>query len=124
MDRLQEERLAITRLFIELSREVRVSVFGTHTVGDDMTGVLVACAVGIGTLEGRPMTSTKISLYVSLPRTTVLRKLERLCKINVVKKAGRTYVLAPAHRNFPDSRRDRYHKLILGTAGHLHKNNT
>lgn len=112
----REERLAISRMFVDISREIRTAVFGDQADGDDMTGVLVACAVGIGTFEGRPMTATKLALYVDLPRTTVLRKLDRLCDINVVRKVGRIYVLSTSRiQTFPQDRRERYYKIIFST---------
>jgi DNA-binding IclR family transcriptional regulator len=77
-------------------------------VRQDASGIgtllLVACAVVVGHAERRPMNATKISLYVDLPRTTVLRKLEQLIEHGVVVKHGLNYCIAPerAARSSPN----------------------
>jgi hypothetical protein len=92
----KRERLAITRLYVELSHELRESVFrGKDGDADVGTLLLVGCAVVVGHAEGRPMNASKIAGYVALPRTTVLRKLNRLMELEAVARRGRNYFVAP-----------------------------
>jgi hypothetical protein len=109
----REERLAIIRLFIELSCELRGFIFAKGDKDRDDTSVLVACAVFIGELEGRPMNATKVAHFIGVPRTTVLRKLEHLMGIGAVTKKDRKYVYAPRARPFSQCRLERYSQIIF-----------
>jgi hypothetical protein len=86
------------RLFVELSREMRAGVFARNRRPDwgGYTSVLVTCAVGIGHADGRAMNATKISHFLDVPRTTVLRNLRRLIELKIVIKRGLLYLLDPS----------------------------
>ncbi|MCK1741372.1 hypothetical protein IVA80_10970 [Bradyrhizobium sp. 139] len=99
---MRKERRAVFKLFVELSRELRESVYNGRDDKDwdDITTVVVACAVGVGHIEGKPMGATKIGHYTDIPRTTVMRKLKRLTEIGTIAEV-------PGHG------RDRPYKLAL-----------
>ncbi len=93
------ERNRLSYLIIELMREIATSLDVTEL---DAMGVLVGCAVCIGHTEDRPMSATKISHFLGVPRTTVIRKLERLIRLDIISRRGHTFVIAPARRGRTD----------------------
>ncbi|WP_439392306.1 helix-turn-helix domain-containing protein [Bradyrhizobium sp. PMVTL-01] len=97
----------LVHLWVELTRQLhRVMApdaraqFGAHA-----GPLLVSGAVYLGTIEGRPMTSTKISEYVGIPRSTVIRQLGVLRRRGAVEKVGATYRI-PTRRMERITRRD------------------
>jgi hypothetical protein len=93
----REERLRICRLMVGLAKEVNTDIFGAESnFGMELDTVFIACVVMIGHAEGRPMTANKIALYLGMPRTTVLRKLAKLLRLNIVLRSGAKYFVSPA----------------------------
>lgn len=99
------ERYIVAKTFVDMAREIRASLFDKQADGrknkkpNDTAGVgtlcMVACGVMVGTAEGKPMTASKLSLYLDLPRTTILRKLDQLISMGVVeRRPGATFVIA------------------------------
>jgi hypothetical protein len=113
---LRVQRLAILRMVVGGMLEHRENMFGTLQLprGDDDTTVLLFLAVSIGHAEGNPMNATKLAHFIHIPRTTVLRKLDRLIKLGlVVKHDGHSFVIAPHRaRTVTAGRHARYVKMI------------
>ena len=64
--------------------------------------VHVIQAVYFGHLSGCPMTAHKISMFIDMPRTSVLRRLAVLARNGYVRRQGRYYYVAEARlRNSP-----------------------
>lgn len=83
----------LVRLWIELARGLNRGItpdmqakFGSRT-----GYLLIAAAVYIGTIEGRPMTAAKIAAFIGMPRPTVIRRLSDLCDHGVVERVRSTY---------------------------------
>jgi len=95
--RFEKNRLAY--LIIELMREMGTVVDVREFDG---IAVLVGCAVCIGHTEDRPMSATKISHFLGIPRTTTVRALERLIRLDIVSRRGHVFVIAPGRRHRTD----------------------
>jgi DNA-binding IclR family transcriptional regulator len=79
--------------------------------GSTIDGLFVSACVVMGHAENRPMTATKIAHYLRMPRTTVLRKLDELEKLNMIERRGTVFVI-PAKRGSTSSHVERSVKLI------------
>ena len=113
---LRTQRLAIMHMLVDMLLEVRQDALGATELarGDDDTTALVYTAVSIGHGEGKPMNATKLANFTHTPRTTVLRKLDRLIELGVVRKDGHNYLLAPQRANrLTEGRAERYRKIIM-----------
>jgi len=86
------ERLALAKAYIELTRVMVDSVFGEDPA--DHSLLLIGSAIMVGHAENKPMNATKISHYVGLPRSTVIRKLNEFTRIGVVVRHGNFYLLS------------------------------
>jgi len=64
----------------------RQQEFGSRTVL-----LLIAAAVFLGTIEGRPLTASKLAAYVGMPRPTVIRRLRILSRGGSVERVGTAY---------------------------------
>lgn len=98
-----KERLRLAKTTIALVKALNRSISATpNKAGNqpaDLDLVVVAFAVSIGHIEHRPMSASKIALYLDLPRTTVSRKLDELVRRDVVVQSGRHYLLSPHRLN-------------------------
>lgn len=88
----RSERLALAKAYIELTRVMVESVFGKKPA--DHSLLLIGSAIMVGHAENRPMNATKISHYVGLPRSTVIRKLNEFVRTGVVVRHGNVYLLS------------------------------
>lgn len=93
--------------------------------GNDAGLTFVFLAVFLGHAEGRAMTATKISAYLDKPRTTVLRRLEKLTANGVVArdKAGR-YTLTKDRAGGPTQTASKMTRAIKTAAVKLSKMDT
>jgi hypothetical protein len=91
------ERRAFSLAMIELSLVLRRSIFEGREKNDAGVGtmLLVAAAVVVGHADGKPMSASKVALFVDLPRTTVMRKLHQLEELGVITRRGLVYFLSP-----------------------------
>ena len=113
---LRPQRIAILQMLVDMMLEVREDALGATELsrGDDDTTVLVYVAVSISHGEGKPMNATKLANFTHTPRTTVLRKLDRLIELGVVRKDGHNYLLTRQRANrLTEGRVERYRKIIM-----------
>ena len=75
---LAPQQLAIARMYLEISRSAISCLFAHDSFGTAAGDLIIVCAVLVGDLEGRPMTSTKIADYAGIPRATVIRRLRSI----------------------------------------------
>jgi hypothetical protein len=73
------QRLVLCGLMIDIMR----TVHGAYAPGSEPFGTLletffIALCVALGDIDGKPFTVAKIAPYMRVPRTTVIRRLERL----------------------------------------------
>lgn len=63
----------------------------TEPFGNRLETFFVGLCVALGELDGRPFSIAKISGYMRVPRTTVMRRLKRLESWGLIYRAGRRY---------------------------------
>jgi hypothetical protein len=73
------QRLVLCRLMIDIMR----TVHGTYAPDSERFGTrletfFIGLCVAIGDIEGKPFSVTKIAVYMGVPRTTVIRRLDQL----------------------------------------------
>jgi hypothetical protein len=73
---LKRERLVMYRLVLGLCRNFHQHFGAKKRLR--FSDLVIFCAVGIGHTEGRPMNASKLSHFLSFPRTSVLRSLKSL----------------------------------------------
>lgn len=65
---------------------------GKPHISGEVEMLLISGAVLIGHVDGKPKTATDISRFLTIPRPTVLRKLEWLERTGMIARKGRTYI--------------------------------
>lgn len=83
----------LARLWIELTRQLHRSVAPDlqEQFGSRANLLLIGIAIYLGTIEGRPLTATKLASYVGMPRASVIRRLGILCRRGAVERKGAIY---------------------------------
>jgi DNA-binding IclR family transcriptional regulator len=82
--------------------------------------LLIGAAVYLSTIEGRPLTASKLADYVGMPRASVIRKLRTLIRRGAIERNGKVYC-TPTNR-LAALRLDDHAalvKLVQASAGHL-----
>jgi hypothetical protein len=110
------ERLKLARIYVQMTRTFSELAFPKRkNYGSDLETLLVFTCVFIADAEGRPTTVTKIAANAGMPRATVYRRLEHLCKLKKVVQVGRSYYLAPGAAS-PDEH-GKLTKILNGSLG-------
>lgn len=89
------ERLAIAHFMVAITRDLYRALHPTRAAdyARHLDTLLVACAVTIGHIEARPMTVTKVAIFLGLPRSTAARRLAELTAAGaIVRRAAHYYV--------------------------------
>jgi hypothetical protein len=63
----------------------------TEPFGSRLETAFVGLCVAVGDMEGKPFSVAKIASYMRLPRTTVIRRLDRLTSWGVIDRRGLRY---------------------------------
>src|SRR6202023_3661604 len=53
----------------------------------------IALCVALGDIDGKPFSVAKIAAYLRVPRTTVIRRLDRLQRWGLIVRRGRRYYM-------------------------------
>jgi DNA-binding IclR family transcriptional regulator len=61
--------------------------------GSRLETFFIGLCVALGQFEGRPFSVTKIAAYMGVPRTTVIRRLDRLQNWGLIYRRGRRYYM-------------------------------
>ncbi len=86
------QRMVLCRLMIDIMRSLHGAYApSTERFGSRLETFFIGLCVALGDFEGRPFSVAKIAAYMRVPRTTVLRRLDRLQKWGLVYRAGRRY---------------------------------
>jgi hypothetical protein len=86
--------LALCRLIINLMRTVHGAYAPVgEPFGTRLETFFIAACVAVGDIEGKPFSVAKIAAYMHVPRTTVIRRLNRLQNWNLIYREGRHYYL-------------------------------
>jgi DNA-binding IclR family transcriptional regulator len=84
----------ISRMMMDLLRIFQEVGFDNRDYGRNLENLYILLAVFIGHAEKRPMTAARISGFLGLPRSTVVRKLAQLIQSGHVSKEQQFYFLA------------------------------
>jgi hypothetical protein len=86
------QRLVLCRLMIEIMRTVHGAYAPvSETFGTRLETFFIALCVALGDIDGKPFSVAKIAAYMRVPRTTVIRRLERLQGWGMIDRRGRYY---------------------------------
>src|SRR6516225_421553 len=73
------QRLVLCRLMIDIMRTVHSTYAPAgERFGTRLETFFIALCVALGDIEGKPLSMAKITAYMRVPRTTVIRRLDRL----------------------------------------------
>ena len=61
--------------------------------GTRLETFFIALCVALGDIDGKPFSVAKIASYVRVPRTTVIRRLNRLQSSGLIDRRGRRYYI-------------------------------
>jgi biotin operon repressor len=95
-DRIKKERqrLVLCRLMVDIMRTVHGAYAPVNEpFGARIETFFIALCVAIGDMDGKPFSVAKISAYMRVPRTTVIRRLDQLRSWGVIDRRGRHYYL-------------------------------
>ena len=86
------QRLVLCRLMIDMMRTVHGAYApASEPFGTRLETFYVALCVALGDIDGKPFSVAKIAAYMRVPRTTVIRRLERLQGWGLIDRWGRHY---------------------------------
>src|SRR3974390_315693 len=72
------QRLVLCRLMIDIMRTVHSAYAPANArFGTRLETFFIGLCVALGDIEGKPLSIAKITAYMRVPRTTVLRRLGR-----------------------------------------------
>jgi IclR helix-turn-helix domain len=103
---------------IQFGRLFNAELFGRYPA-TQADAAWVLRAVVIGHLRGRPMTVRAIARYIGMPRTTVLRRLQFLLRLDYVRRNGRAFCLSDRYLRAPPKALNEAINIILETADAL-----
>jgi biotin operon repressor len=86
------QRLVLCRLMIDIMRTVHGAYApDTERFGARLETFFIGLCVAIGDMEDKPLSVAKISGYMGVPRTTVIRRLNQLQKWGLIYSRRRRY---------------------------------
>ena len=88
------QRLVLCRLAIDIMRTVHGAYAPvTEPFGARLETFFIGLCVAVGDIDGKPFSVAKIAAYMRVPRTTVIRRLDRLQSWGLIDRRGRYYYL-------------------------------
>ena len=88
------QRLVLCRLMIDIMRAVHSAYAPAgERFGTRLETFFIGLCVALGDIEGKPLSMAKITAYMRVPRTTVIRRLDRLQRWGLVERQGRHYYI-------------------------------
>jgi biotin operon repressor len=88
------QRLVLCRLMIDIMRTVHSAYAPAgERFGTRLETFFIGLCVAFGDIEGKPLSMAKITAYMRVPRTTVIRRLDRLQRWGLVERRGRYYYI-------------------------------
>ena len=90
----KRQRLVLCRLMIDLMRGVHtVYAPASEPFGTRLETFFIGLCVALGHMDGKPFSVAKIAAYMRVPRSTVIRRLDRLQSWGLIYRQGRRYYL-------------------------------
>lgn len=88
------QRLVLCHLMIDIMRTLHGAYApASEPFGSRLEIFFIGLCVALGQFEDKPFSVTKIAGYMRVPRTTVLRRLQRLDSWGLVHRQGRRYYI-------------------------------
>jgi hypothetical protein len=89
-----QQRLVLCRLMIDIMRTLHGAYAPmTEPFGTRLETFFIGLCVAVGDIDGKPFSVAKIAAYMRVPRTTVIRRLDRLQSWGLIDRRGRYYYL-------------------------------
>jgi hypothetical protein len=89
-----QQRLVLCRLMIDMMRTVHGAYApASEPFGARLETFYIALCVAVGDIDGKPFTVAKITNYMRVPRTTVIRRLNQLHRWGLIDRQDRRYYL-------------------------------
>jgi hypothetical protein len=90
--RAVRQRLVLCRLMIDIMRNLHGAYApASEPFGGRLETFFIGLCIALGHFEQKPFSITKVAAYMRVPRTTVMRRLERLQSWGLVRRQGRRY---------------------------------
>src|SRR6202007_939274 len=84
------QRMVLCRLMIDMMRSVHGAYApASEPFGTRLETFFIGLCVTLGDIEGKPFSVAKIAAYMRAPRTTVIRRLDRLQSWGLIYRQGR-----------------------------------
>src|SRR5246127_2078691 len=86
------QRLVLCRLMIDIMRSLHGAYApAAEPFGSRLETFFIGLCIALGQFEQKPFSVAKIAAYMRVPRTTVIRRLERLQGWGLIQRQGRRY---------------------------------
>jgi hypothetical protein len=86
------QRLVLCRLMIDMMRTVHGAYApANEPFGTRLETFFIALCVALGDIDGKPFSVAKIAAYMRVPRTTVIRRINRLERWGLIYRQSRRY---------------------------------
>lgn len=86
------QRLVLCRLMIDMMRTVHGAYApANEPFGTRLETFFIALCVALGDIDGKPFSVAKIAAYMRVPRTTVIRRINRLERWGLIYRHSRRY---------------------------------
>jgi biotin operon repressor len=86
------QRLVLCRLMIDIMRTVHGAYApASQRFGTRLETFFIGLCVALGDMEDKPLSVAKISVYMGVPRTTVIRRINQLQKWGLIYSRRRRY---------------------------------
>ena len=90
----RRQRLVLCRLMIDLMRGVHTAYApANEPFGTRLETFFIGLCVALGHMDGKPFSVAKITAYMRVPRSTVIRRLNRLQSWGLIYRQGRRYYM-------------------------------
>ena len=102
--------------------DIKRTVHGAYAPDTDRFGTrletfFIGLCVALGDMEGKPLTAAKIEIYMSVPHTTVIRRLNQLQKWGLIEhRRHRYYIREKTLNSFIGMRSHQQVRHILSKA--------
>jgi hypothetical protein len=89
-----QQRLVLCRLMIDIMRTVHGAYAPSNEpFGTRLETFFIALCVALGDIDGKPFSVAKIAAFMRVPRTTVIRRLNRLQRWGLIDRQNRRYYI-------------------------------
>lgn len=81
---VKQSRLIIAKMVLSMIHHFNVSLLYNKGTAHNANDVVIVLGVAVGVHENKPMTAAKLALYISMPRPTVIRRVQLLVERNIL----------------------------------------